>query len=614
VGYPFLPVSTVIPPASQLGGDAQTQLATMTSALSNLAQYVPVQNGEYWLAVGLDVTSFEMIQVSAVLSVAFGVEFQIGVVGTASMTLPVAEPEPIAYVQIDFEIAVTPSAGLVAAFGKITPASFLYGGFVHISGGFAFSAWFSGENSGNFVMTVGGYNTAYAKPDIYPDVPRIQITYGINSLNVTGDAYFALVPHALMAGLAIHATWSLGPINAWFDAGVDFLLQWKPFHYEADAYVHIGISLNIKVLFVKVRITVHVGVDLDIWGPPFGGRAVVDLDIVSITISFGDAQVRKSVGWNEFSGFLPSVNSDSSNRVSRFDAVPSDSDNKPLVNVSVSPGLVKAFNPGESPEHLDWLVDPNSFAITTQSVAPCTDATFNSTASLKTLPTSDYVNPDDLASTVAAAINNGEQPPLFAYEVPTGGASWTGISIGIPPMQYTNVQSVHTVLLRTLDAQGNVGAEVQDLIVELQTASFSTALWGNSGSGSAQLNGNELIAGALSGFKIVPMLWFPKRTSFIPYYYLVFDTNNLFLEQDTLPAIQTGTFSDPQTIYDEMEAGTAFQTTGAARASILGLLQQNGFASLSLQNDTQMNTGQYTADPILTLMSATNEANAVIAS
>ena len=41
----------------------------MTQSLIGLAEYFPVQDGEYWFAVGLDVTSFEMIQVSAILSV-----------------------------------------------------------------------------------------------------------------------------------------------------------------------------------------------------------------------------------------------------------------------------------------------------------------------------------------------------------------------------------------------------------------------------------------------------------------------------------------------------------------------------------------------------------------
>ncbi|HWA82515.1 MAG TPA: DUF6603 domain-containing protein, partial [Fimbriimonadaceae bacterium] len=488
VGYPFLPASTVIPPASQITGSPQDQLATMTQALTNLAQYVPVQNGEYWLAVGLDVTSFEMIMVSAVLSVAFGVEFQIGLVGTASMTMPVAEPEPIAYVQIDFEVAITPSAGLVAAFGKITPASFIYAGLVHISGGFAFSAWFAGPDAGNFVLTIGGYNPAYSKPSIYPDVPRIQITYGINSLNVTGDAYFALVPHALMAGLAIHATWSLGPIDAWFDAGMDFLLEWKPFHYEIDASVQIGISLTIKILFVHIRITIHVGVDLAIWGPPFGGQAVIDLDIVSITISFGQTQVRESVDWNGFSQFLPSVDADTSKPMARrLEGVSANADNKPLVNVTVSQGLVKAFKPGEDPSGLDWLIDPNGFALTTQSAAPCTDASYNK-ASLRALPAADFVDPNDLPDSVKAAIDDGEQAPFFAYAIPQGGQPWTTVSVGIPPMKLTNLTSTHKVVLESIDGKGKPREEIKDVIVELQTASFSAGLWGNSGGGSASLN------------------------------------------------------------------------------------------------------------------------------
>ena len=618
--YPFLPAlpaSSVIPGPSALGGDAESQLATMMKALTNLSQYVPVKAGEYWLAAGLDVNSFEMIDVSAVLSVAFGVEFQLGVVGSATVTVPVNEPLPIAYIQVDFELAFSPSNGLLAAFGNLTPASFIYGGMVHLSGGFAFATWFSGPDAGNYVVTIGGYNALYQKPADYPDVPRLQARFGINALNVTGDAYFALVPHALMAGLSIHATWSLAPIDAWFDAAVDFLLNWKPFHYEADAYVHVGISATIHVLFVKKRVTLHASVDLDIWGPPFGGQAVIDLHLVSFKIAFGQSQVHEQVDWTGFRQFLPSVDADAAAAAPAAGArmavsaalAAADTGNKPLVNITVAAGLLKGFKPGESADNLDWLLDPNGFALATQSAAPCTGAVFNSAPDLKTLPASQYIDPDALDSGIQNALGQHESAPFFAYD-PGGGPAWNALTFGIPPMNLQNIQSVHTVTIQALDQPVNAGGQDNDFIVVLQTANVSQALWGMAGVSSESLDGgNEVIAGALTGLTVLPMLWIPARTSDISYYDLVFDTNDLFLEQATLPSINTTPFANPDQVYGSMNDGTLFSSTAPARAAVVSVLQANGFATVALVNDGDLNTGQDTGNPALAYFSDSGETD-----
>ena len=608
VAYPFLPASPVIPGPSQLTGGPPSQLATLTQALTTVAQYVPVRPGEYWLAAGLDVSSFHMIEVSAVLSAAFGVEFQIGVVGSASMTFPVGEPAPIAYVQVDFELAFSPSNGVLTAFGTITPASFLYSGLVHLSGGFAFDTWFSGPHAGNYVMTIGGYNLQYKKPPIYPDVPRLQMMFGIDSLNVTGQGYFALVPHALMAGLDVHATWSLGSLDAWFDADVNFLLDWKPFHYEAYGHVQIGVSLSITVLFVKVRITVHAGVALTIAGPPFGGRAVVDLDVVSFTIRFGDPATQAHVDWNGFRAFLPSVAGNTPAHIAGPAVAGADHGNKPLVNITAARGLLKTFKPGESPDRLDWLIDANGFTLVTQSAAPCTDATFNDVSHLAARTASQYLDPDDLRASVAAALADGQAPPLFAYKAPAGGPAWNSLSAGIPPLGFRDIQSTHSVTLRAIDHLGHAGADVADVIVLLQTGNYPRALWGNTKVSSTCLqDGQELLVGALAGFTILPMIWFPRRTTFISYYDLVFASNDLFLEQDALPAINATPFADPDAVYAAMESGALFAATTFARAGVVDLLQRSGFAWLALMDDESINTGQYTGNPLLTYLSSTSE-------
>ena len=80
---------------------------------------------------------------------------------------------------------------------------------------------------------------------------------------------------------------------------------------------------------------------------------------------------------------------------------------------------------------------------------------------------------------------------------------------------------------------------------------------------------DALIRNALVGLSLVPTIWFPKRTTFIPYYYLVFDTNNLFLEQDAAPVLNLPDFTPAQTqaYYQQMQNGTEFTATQPARGS-----------------------------------------------
>lgn len=607
--YPLLPANPSIPTAQSLDGKTNAEkLDAMTQSLLNLAEYFPVEDGEYWFAVGLDVSSFEMIQVSAILSIAFGVTLQIGVIGSASMTLPVNEPEPIAYVQINFEVSYSSEDGLLAVMGAITPASFIYSGLVHLSGGFAFYTWLSGEHEGDFVLTIGGYNSHYTPPPYYPKVPRMEMRAGIGIVNIVGQAYFALLPHSLMAGIEMNATADLGPVSAWFYASVDFYLGWKPFHYEAAAGIQIGASFTIDLGFVKTKITIHVGVQLNIWGPPFGGTARVDLDIISFTISFGAAPApAPALDWSQFQAFLPSVPAPKTQvreaRAAELAAdAPAADDGKPLVNILVKSGLVKEFPQGQEVDGLNWIVDANHFDIRTQSATPCTQVIYNSW----TLPADyDYLQPGDLRQQIEQ--HTGQEPPYFVYKTPDGETDWYKLQFGFPPMKLTNIASTHKVTFLKLPLTAPTKAT--DVIVTLTTGGVPPSLFGNQpvSSTTAPSSDSTVINNALIGLQFTPMLYFPLRTTFIPYYYLVFDTNDLLLEQATAPEINSAPFANPSQIYASMQDGTAFSKTEPVRTKIVDTLKTLGFDALELINSGALSDQDYVDDPQLTYMSSTNE-------
>ena len=606
--YPLLPSSPAIPEGTTLAGKSpEDKLKEMTNALVSLASYFPVEEGQYWLAAGLDVSSFEMIKVSAILSVAFGVNLQIAVVGSASMTIPVKVPEPIAFIQINFEVAYSTSSNMLVVMGVITPSSFIYSGLVHLSGGFAFQVWFAGPHNGDFVLTVGGYNSHYPKPDNYPSVPRIEMRAGIGPVNMVGRAYFALVPGMMMAGMDIKATVDLGPISAWFSASLDFILAWKPFHYEIAGSVEIGASFTIDLGFVKARITIHVGVFLYVWGPSFGGRAKVDLDIITFTIYFGaDPKPAPLLDWTGFKEFLPSVKGDSSShqQLEAGSLLAAAAPETTLVNILVKKGLAQSFEPGHEIDGLNWIVDANDFDIRTQSTAPVTHLNFNGTE----LPQDyKYLNPKQLTAAVQTALDEQMKPPFFAYATPEKDLPWDQLKFGIPSMGLTDIKSTHIVSIKHLDNQGKPGDSVTDLISVLNTAGVPPSLWGNEPiKANSVATPATVIPNALVELSILPMIWFPKRTTFIPYYYLVFDSNNLFLEQNTAPVLKKPDFSPAQekVIYQQMQNGTGFEITQGTRAVIVDLLALAGFDQLELINSEKLSTQDYQDDPLLIYMNA----------
>ncbi|KAM4064412.1 putative transcriptional activator srcap-like protein [Hirsutella rhossiliensis] len=145
------------------------------------------------------------------------------------------------------------------------------------------------SNVGQFVFTLGGYHQAYRVPVGYPNPPRLSISWSLGGgLIISGQAYFAITPKACMAGGRLHASFSAGPISAWFDAFADFLINYKPLHFDMQAGLSVGVGFSIDIWFIHIRISVEIGAELYLWGPPVVGRVHVDFWIAAFDINFGD--------------------------------------------------------------------------------------------------------------------------------------------------------------------------------------------------------------------------------------------------------------------------------------------------------------------------------------
>jgi len=445
----------IVPPIEQVnqfplvvdavGGAIPAQNAQDLGAeLAKFDQYITPELGEIFFAIGIRYTSFKLIDSFALLTVAFGNELEVDVLGLSTLILPtpvpdVPNPTPLAVVQMAVKASYIPALGFLGVSAQLTTASYLLSSSCHLTGGFAFYSWLSGEHAGDFVQTLGGYHPAFVVPSHYPTVPRLGFQWQVDdSISIKGEAYCALTASALMAGMHVQATWHSGDFSAWFNAAFDFLLSWKPFHYDISLSIDLGASYTFT-FFGTHTISVDVGADLHIWGPEFSGTAHVNLSIISFDVSFGAnaSHIPTPIDWPTFKkSFLPADSA--------------------VVGVSVKAGLVSK----QSADATDLgVLDPRQFALVTNTMVPATHA---------------HIQQD------------------MAITQPLGP-----IAIGSMGVQVNELVSTHTI---TITKDGTNVEQHFTFTPVLKSA--PVGLWGHSL--TPDLNGPRFIDNALTGFEITP--------------------------------------------------------------------------------------------------------------
>jgi hypothetical protein len=329
---------------------------TLTAELEKLRAFIPPTPGEMFLAIGVKFTSFKLIDSFALLILSFGNRFQVDLLGMSTLLVPPQPPNsppektPLAEIQMVIKASFIPDEGFLGVQAQLTSNSYILSKACRLTGGFAFYSWFSGEHAGDFVTTLGGYHPDFQVPAHYPVVPRLGFNWSVDEhLQLKGDAYFALCAHALMAGGHLEAVFESGSFKAWFKAGADFLVAWKPYHYDAEIYVDMGASLTYH-FFGTHHITIHLGADLHIWGPEFGGTGKVHIWIISVHVTFGDQSSQKpgAIDWASFKeSFLPA-----------------DTD---ICSITLSEGLVTQGSGGTDP--ID-VINPKELRLRTDSMIP----------------------------------------------------------------------------------------------------------------------------------------------------------------------------------------------------------------------------------------------------
>jgi hypothetical protein len=353
-------------PSRPIGGQ-------VLEVLTRLAQagVVAPSVGEYWFAAGVEFTSFEIVHSFALLTVSLGANVEIGLLGLAMLTIPPDTPEPVARIHLAIKVAFAADEGLLAVQGQLTPESYVLSRECRLTGGFAFYLWFAGDLAGETVLTLGGYNPHFTVPKHYPAVPRVGLSWHVvPELTITGELYFALTSNVVMAGGKLSAVWNSGTISAWFTYWADFLMTFSPFHYHVAGGIDLGATFTVNMAFFSVSVTIHVGVTVELWGPPFAGRATVNLSIISFTILFNDhpPDTTTSIPWDQFvAQLLPGQRA--RRRVRGLPAVRDDPDGAAaVVQITVTEGLVRTLEPVSTGPV--YLVTAETFRCSVLTVIP----------------------------------------------------------------------------------------------------------------------------------------------------------------------------------------------------------------------------------------------------
>lgn len=511
-GYILLPGSA--PPRES------TAQATINNVLPQMQEYFLDSPGEYWVAAGMSFTSYEMIKGYAMITTSFGVDFEIAIIGSASMKFPVLEPYPVAYFEIDVLASFSAASGLLALEGALAPACFIFGPFCQITGGFAFYLWFTGEHRGEFVVSVGGYNSAFVAPDYYPVVPQLGINYVLGPFHVEGSAYFALTPGMFMAGGEVKASWKLADVTAWFTTYADILIAWAPFQYNLDIYVNVGCSVNMGLFTINM----HVGSELYIWGPPFGGTAHVDLGVITFDITFGSDQIPAApVGWDDFQqSFLP-PDSDTTpeSPVEGASAKAATTSQTNILKGTVNAGLTNSDF-----DDFDWIINPDNFLIEISSNVPINQPQWQNSDAPNYVAISN--NPDDYNQD-QINVNTAPYQGLDDATVPFSETEVWNSAISVRPMDLDDVQSILTFTIKkrsSNDELGTFSEYVNEIAVEPQLSDVPAAQWKQKPT-QPDPNEDPFLYSALTGFVFAPIPRTPTVVNPVPLNLLLFQAGNL---------------------------------------------------------------------------------------
>ncbi len=373
--------------------------STPDSALEALNGWVPPSRGDYWLTAGMKWTTYDVVNTNALVTVEFGNNFELGIIGLSLVSLPQGTNEKFAYAELGLELVLAINSDEFIAAAALSPNSFIIDKNFKLSGGFALDAWW-GDNphSGDFVATLGGYSPAYQAPDYYPVVDRLGFSVQFGSLlSMDGQVYFALTTSNIMKGGEFNVSAKYRSFYMWFSGEADLILFWQPFYFDASMKVSADASYTIEMFGVSCTMKLETGGTFDLWSPETGGEIAIDFWFFHVPFTFSAKQEPDAtlpVDWDEFKSLLPPAKNmsaaapvDTTGTIetkliaqpvttvlaatTETDSTPDPASDLSLVQLTVTSGLmnyVEGTGGADAPQA--WKVRPALFGFATSSVIP----------------------------------------------------------------------------------------------------------------------------------------------------------------------------------------------------------------------------------------------------
>ncbi|MEV0416087.1 DUF6603 domain-containing protein [Streptomyces sp. NPDC050448] len=365
--FPFL---VALDNPGEIGADDEEvdPLKVLGELIGGSNPWVRPQQGDLWFAAGLAFDCFETFRGHAMALVQTGSDLTISLLGVAGMQLPTKSDKKIARVEIGIEATLRPTAGELSIGAAFTEKTFLIDPNCKLRGGVGMKFWFGDHpQAGDFAFMLGAIPAGRELPARYPRQQPAGLTWGVGStVNITGNAYAAFTPKSLMAGGSLEVVFQSGMLRAWLTARIDALLEWNPFYFDVAMGIRVGVSATIKIWFVKIRISIEVGVSVRVWGPAVGGEATVHLWFISFTIGFGADRRDQTpaLDWGGFQGMLPPPE----NMVRTTAIAGYTGEGAPIAGYSAD-GTPSAVKP--------WLVSNGGFTFTADTQAPVSKVYLN---------------------------------------------------------------------------------------------------------------------------------------------------------------------------------------------------------------------------------------------
>jgi len=356
------PLVAALSDPSALGGPNASPLQALAALSGGNNPWITHALGRTWLAAGVRFSTFQLLDSTALLVVEFGNGLTVLLLGLSTARFPsIGTARPYAQIQLQLRAVFRPGDGFFGISANLTRNSYLIDPACVLTGGFAFYVWFApSPQAGDFVVVLGGYHPAFAPPAHYPAVPRIGFSWALDStVSISGTAYFALTPSAIMAGGALNVRYHDGNLTAWFTAYADLIITWNPFHFNVAIGLSVGVEYKVNLLFTTKTLHLEAGANLTLWGPPTGGQVTVRLWIVTFTISFGALATANQppLSWTQFQALLPpATGSTTFTATSGLAARPTDNAALPAPPAAGTP----------------WAVRADGFSVATRSAVPST--------------------------------------------------------------------------------------------------------------------------------------------------------------------------------------------------------------------------------------------------